>query len=155
MNPAYEASPGTPAASRDDSNGSERSIGAIVTDLWERTELLVRQEMKLGLTQAEEKVSELKVEIYDKVDQLKIELIAKAIGGVVAFAGLLTIVAGIVLLLAMVMKPWLAALSVGAALSLGGAALLKRSMKPAEPAMQEMPRRELHAIEEASHDTVK
>jgi len=161
MNPAYEVAPAdsgvSPRPDRQDPNG-ERSIGVIVTDLWERTETLVRQEMKLGLTQAEEKVSELKVELYDKVDALKLELIAKAIGGVIVFAGLLTIVAGIVLLLAMAIKPWLAALLVGAALSLGGAALLKREIKPAESAAQRAlkhTQRELHAIEETSHDTAR
>jgi hypothetical protein len=162
MNAAHDVTSADSGVSeRPDRQGSdtgERSIGVIVTDLWERTETLVRQEMKLGLTLAEEKVSELKVELYDKVDALKLELIAKAIGGVIVFAGLLTIVAGIVLLLAMAIKPWLAALLVGAALSLGGVLLLKREIKPAESAAQRAlkhTQRELHAIEEASHDTAK
>jgi len=162
MNSAYEVAPPDSGVSerpdRPGSNTNERSIGAIVTDLWERTEMLVRQEMKLGLTQAEEKIGELKLELYSKVDELKLELIAKAIGGVIVFAGLLTIVAGIVLLLAMAIKPWLAALLVGAALSLGGALLLKREIKPAQSAAQRTlkhTQRESNAIEEASHDTAK
>jgi Putative Actinobacterial Holin-X, holin superfamily III len=167
MTQASEVAPMRPATAPHEHSGvdgNERTIGAIVTDLWEKTEVLVRQEMKLGITEAEEKVDALKIDLEGKVEQLKLELIGKAIGGIVAFAGLLTIAAAIVLLLAMVMKPWLAALLVGAAFAAGGGVLLKRELKlPAAPSPSafipertiESTKRDLHAIEEASHDTAK
>lgn len=134
----------------------ERPIGDIVTDLWEKTETLVRQEMQFGLTSAEEKVDALKIELEGKVQQLKLELFAKALGGLLAFAGLLTVVAAIVLLLGLAIKPWLAALLVGVALAAGGAALLKREVKPPNsvPHAFQHTSRELQMIEE-SHDTRK
>lgn len=135
MTQAYEARHaggsalgGTPPA-HEEMEGHERPIGDIVTDLWEKTETLVRQEMQFGLASAEEKVDALKIELEGKVQQLKLELFAKALGGLLAFAGLLTIVAAIVLLLALAIKPWLAALLVGVPLVAGGAALLKRDVK--------------------------
>jgi len=167
MTPAYEVAsrqPASGASERSGADGSERSIGTIVTDLWEKTEVLVRQEMRLGIAEAEEKVDALKIDLQGKVEQLKIELTAKAIGGLVAFAGLLTIVAAIVLLLAMAMEPWLAALLVGVVFAVGGGLLLKREMKlPAAPSRAaltpertiESTKRDLHAIEEATHDTAK
>jgi hypothetical protein len=168
MTAGYEIAPLQPATAsseRSAADGSERTIGAIVTDLWEKTEVLVRQEMKLGIAEAEEKVDALKFELDGKVEQLKSELAAKAIGGVVAFAGLLTIVAAIVLLLATAMQPWLAASLVGAAFAVGGGVLLKRDLKlpaAASPAafipertLESTTKRDLHAIQEASHDTAK
>jgi len=166
MTSTYEIAPLKPPVESSDgaqADPESRPISGIVTSLWEKTEALVRQEMKLGITEAEEKVDALKIELEGKVEQLKLELIAKAIGGLVAFAGLLTIVAAIVLLLAMVIKPWLAALLVGAAFAGGGYALLKRELKlPAAPSPSsfipertiESTKQDLHAIREASHDRV-
>jgi Putative Actinobacterial Holin-X, holin superfamily III len=133
----------------------DRSLGAIVTDLWEKTEKIVRQEMKLGLTEAEEKIDSLKIELEDKAQDLKRELIAKAIGGLVAFTGLLVIAAAIVLVLALWMKPWLAALLVGVAFSATGAVLLKRDMHPAKSGSIQLTHQDSHATQETSHDPVK
>lgn len=112
---------------------SERPISTIVTDLWEKAEMLLRQEMRLGLTEAEEKVNDLKVELAAKASQLKVELAAKALGGVVLFMGLLSIVAAVILLLSRVMAPWVAALIVGVGISVAGFVLLKRAMRLPEP----------------------
>lgn len=165
MSQAYEIQPAsipersTPRASED-----ERPIGAIVTHLWENTERLVRQEMKLGLTEAEEKVELLKHELSDRLQELKRELAAKAIGGAVAVAGALAVVAAIILLLAQVMMPWLAALLTGVVCSGVGYALLKREVElPAPPpAAALVPERTIEtlkadtrAIEEATHGTAK
>jgi hypothetical protein len=146
-----------------DSN-EPRPIGAIVTDLWEKTETLVRQEMRLGIAEAEEKVDALKVELDDKVQRLKLELFAKAVGGVVAFAGMLAIIAGVVAIVALALPFWLAALVVGAVLALAGLALLKREVKvpslpPAAALVPERTienvKRDFHAIEETRHDTAR
>jgi putative superfamily III holin-X len=133
----------------------DRSLGAIVTDLWEKTEKIVRQEMKLGITEAEEKIESLKIELEGKADDLKHDLIAKAIGGLVAFAGLLVIAAAIVLVLALWMKPWLAASIVGVALSATGAFLLKREVHPAKPGSIQLTQSNSHATRETSHDPAK
>jgi len=140
----------------------ERPIGAVVTDLWEKAETLVRQEMRLGIAEAEEKVDQLKVELDDRMKVLKLELAAKAIGGAVAICGALALAATLVLLLAEVMQPWLAALITGAALSGVGVALLMRDVKlPSAPSASELvPQRSVanikadtQAIQEASHGT--
>jgi Putative Actinobacterial Holin-X, holin superfamily III len=145
-----------------DAASDERPVGAIVNDILEKAEKLVRQEMRLGLTEAEEKVDLLKHELDERLDILKREAAAKAIGGTIAFAGILAVVAGIVLLLAKVMNPWLAAFLTGAALSVVGVVLLKREVKlPAPPSAAEfIPKRTIEnikadtrAIEEASHGT--
>jgi len=109
-------------------NVDERPFTEIVTDLWEKTEALVRQEMRLGLTEAEEKVDLLKTELRHEVAQLKIELIGKAVGLGVALLGGLAFVAALILLLAEVMPPWLAALIVAVVLGGAGALLLKKTV---------------------------
>lgn len=140
----------------------QRPIGAIVTDLWEKTETLVRQEMKLGIAEAEEKVDALKRELDERVRLMKLEAAQKATGGVTTLAGALAIVAAIVLLLAEVMWPWLAALLTGAVLCGLGVVLLKRDVKqPPPPKLEQfIPKRtaenvkaDIQAIEEASHGT--
>ena len=85
----------------------------------------MRQEMRLGITEAEEKVDVLKAEVKQEVAQLKVELAAKAVGAGVSVAGALALVASLILLLAQVMPPWIAALLVALA-ALGGGALLLR-----------------------------
>lgn len=164
MNPTYESAAASRTAGEPSDGNAPRPIGAIVTDLWEKTETLVRQEMRLGIAEAEEKVEALKVDLDGKVQQLKLELYAKAIGGVIAFAGLLTIIAGIVAILALAMPLWLAALIVGVGLALGGTVLLKRETKLPElpPPAALVPertienvKRDIHAMEETVHDTAK
>lgn len=160
MNQPYDIVPAGQTGAGADPDGGTRPIGAIVTDLWEKTETLVRQEMRLGIAEAEEKVDALKIELDDKVQKLKLELFAKAIGGVIAFAGLLAVIAGIVAALAMAIPLWLAALVVGIALAAGGAVLLKREMKlpsPPSPAAL-IPERTIENVKrdmETIHDTAK
>ena len=137
-----------------------RPIGVLVNDIWEKAETLVRQEMKLGLTEAQEKVDALKAELDERLKRLKLEAAGKALGGAMAIGGSLTLAAAIVLLLSLVMWPWLAALLTGIVLSTVGVMLLKRPVKlPALPDPNEFaPKRtaqniksDIHAIEEASH----
>lgn len=100
-----------------------RSAVAIVTSLWEKVETLVQLEIRLGIAEAAE-----------KLDELKRELAAKALAGAITFAGLLTLVAGVVALLAMLMNVWLAALVTGAVLSAAGIMLLLRPITTQSPA---------------------
>lgn len=170
MTMAYGVETGTRAheadapASEGRPDSDARSIGVIVSDLWDKTEKLVRQEMRLGIAEAEEKVDALKTELDDRLRVLKVQGAAKAIGGVVALAGAFTIVAAVVLLLARVMPPWAAALLTGAVLSAAGFALLKREVElPAPPpARKFVPERtietvkaDIQAIQEATHDNAK
>jgi hypothetical protein len=132
---------------------SERALGDIVVDLWEKAETLIRQEMRLGLTEAEEKVDVLKTELEAKVGKLKLELAAKALGACVLFAGLLALVASITLLLARAVTPWVAALIVGLAVSALGVALLQRAMRlPDAPKPSELvPRRTIESVKQDVH----
>jgi hypothetical protein len=93
---------------------NERQVGAIVADVWENAEKLVRQELELGLA-----------ELDRRVDKLKIGLVSATIGGAVLYAGLLTLLAAVVLGLSNVMAPWLAALIVGLVVTGVGAAMGK------------------------------
>lgn len=83
-------------------SSGQREVGAIVADVWENAEKLVRQELELGLA-----------ELDRRVDKLKVGLTAAALGGAVLYAGMLTLLASLVLGLSNVMAPWLAALLVG------------------------------------------
>lgn len=128
----------------------ERPIGEIVSNLWMNTETLIRQELQLGLADAEERVHVFKKQIDADVDVLKRELTIKAVAGAVAFAGVLTLTAALVLGLANVMPAWLSALIVGVVITGGAAALLARSVRTPElpnPA-ELLPKRAAHSVKE-------
>ena len=80
----------------------ERSIGELFSELATETTTLVRQEILLA-----------KVELGQKAAQAGKQVGLVALGGAVAYAGLLCIVAAVVLLLAQYMPPWVSALIVG------------------------------------------
>jgi hypothetical protein len=128
----------------------ERPIGEIVRDLWLNTETLIRQEMQLGLADAEQRVQTFKSQIDEEVDALKRELILKAIGGAVALIGLSVLVASLVLVLAEVMPAWLSALIVGLVIVGGSTALLLRSKPPSNlPEVRELvPQRAVQSVKE-------
>jgi hypothetical protein len=163
MTQAYEVGPASDdALEKARATEDGRAIGEVVTDLWEKAEALVRQEMRLGIAEAEEKVDLLKADLDDRLAKLKLELAAKAIGGAVAIGGAFALVASIVLLLSEVMTPWAAALLTGAVFVGVGVALLRRKVELAPPpsAAVLVPQRtvasikaDTQAIEEASHGT--
>ena len=97
---------------------------------------LVRQELALA-----------KTEMTDKVTAAGKDAGLVAAGGVLGFVGLLTIVAAVVELLAVILPRWLSSLLVGAALAGGGATLAKRGLGAIR---QEdlMPRQTLEAAQE-------
>ena len=88
----------------------QRSIGTLISDLARLSGLLIRQETAL-----------LKAEMTEHVGQLGAGARLMIAGGVLAFAGLLYLLAAAMLALALVVDPWLAALIVGlVVLALGG-----------------------------------
>lgn len=102
----------------------EREVGAIVTDMWENGEKLLRTEIALGLA-----------ELQVRADKLKKSLLEGAITGGVYNAGVLLLLASVVLGLSEVMAPWLAALVVGVAVLGVAYALQKRTAQNAEQAV--------------------
>ena len=108
----------------------ERTFGQLMGQLSEDMALLVRQEVQLA-----------KTEISQKVSGAARDLVSLATGGLVTWAGVLALVAGIILLLTEVagLRAWVAALVVGAALGITGFAMVRngvRSLKRIDPAPQ-------------------
>lgn len=93
---------------------SEPPLKEVLVELWQNTEKLVRQELALA-----------SAELDVKAQKLKTEVAASALGAGLIVAGALALVAAVILLLALVMPAWLAALLTSAATAGGGYALLK------------------------------
>ncbi len=79
-----------------------RSLGQLFTDLMNEARTLLRQEVRLA-----------KTELTEKASRVGKDLTSLAVGGAIANAGLLAIVAAAVMGLAHVVPAWLAALIVG------------------------------------------
>jgi hypothetical protein len=92
-----------------------RPLGEIVADLWDNTQLLVQKEIALGLA-----------EVDTRVDKIKGDLTRVTIGGAVLYAGILSLVAALVLALSKAMDAWLAALITGVVVAATGFGLLWR-----------------------------
>jgi uncharacterized membrane protein YqjE len=111
---------GTPAT------GSDATLGALVHDMTQQMSTLVRDEMRLAQAEMTEK---------GKKAGIGIGLFSAA--GLLAFFGLATVIATVVLALALVMPAWLAALIVAVVLfaAAGVVALLgKNNVRRATPA---------------------
>jgi hypothetical protein len=80
----------------------ERSLGDLFSQLSQETSMLVRQEVQLA-----------KVELTEKVTKAGRDVALIAGGGLLAYTGVLALVAALILVLANWMAPWLAALLVG------------------------------------------
>lgn len=104
------------------SDVSERPLRELLSELWENSEKLMRQEFELALT-----------ELDHRIDKAKVALVSAALGGAVIYAGVLALVAAVILLLAEAMAPWLAALIVGVVMAGSGAALLQKAKKDVTP----------------------
>jgi hypothetical protein len=122
---------------------NEPPIRELVTDLWENTETLVRQELELALAHLDVRVR-----------RVKNDLTAAAIGGSVLYAGVLALVAAAILLLAKVVAPWVSALIVGGivtgvgfVLLQKGAAAARRELAPQETLKS---KHQQHFFEEAT-----
>jgi len=108
----------------------ERSLGELFSDLSQQTAELIRQEMRLA-----------KAELSDKLSDVGKHVAMIAAAAVFGLAALLTVTAGIVLLLVELgVEPWLAAAITAAVMGLtafllaqsGIAALRKKSIAPVE-----------------------
>jgi len=98
----------------------ERSIGELFGELSQDMGLLVRQEAQLA-----------KTEMQTKLSKITTDLVALATGGVVALVGGLALTAAVILLLIdpVGLKPWVAALLVGALMGIIGWVMLQRGLK--------------------------
>ena len=101
-------------------SAEERSIGALFGELSQDMGLLVRQEAQLA-----------KTEMQAKLSKVTGDLVSLAAGGLVAMVGGLALTAAVILLLIdpIGLKPWLAALLVGAVLGIVGWVMLQRGLK--------------------------
>ena len=98
--------------SRDD-----RSLGELFSDLAQETSTLVRQEVALA-----------KTEMSHKASRAGRHIGVLAAGGAVAYAGLLAILAGVIVLLDNVMPLWASALLVGVVVAVVGYLLARRAI---------------------------
>jgi hypothetical protein len=96
----------------------ERSLGELFADLARETGTLVSHEVALART-----------EMTEKAVQVGKDIAFLAVGGLVAYAGLLAIVAAIILVLAANGLPlWASALIVGLAIAVIGYVLIQRGL---------------------------
>ena len=94
-----------------------RSLGELFASLSKDTTTLVRQEIELAKTEISEKVSETGKNVALLV-----------VGGAIAYAALLFILAAIAVGLAQIMEPWLAVLIVGVVVAIVGLILVQKGM---------------------------
>lgn len=79
-----------------------RSVADLLSELTQETRLLVQQELHLA-----------KAELSKKVQQVERGAVSLTVGGLLAYAGFLALLASAIFGLAKVVDPWLAALIVG------------------------------------------
>ena len=95
----------------------DRSIGELFAELAQESATLVRQEVQLAKTEMSQKASRVGKDVG-----------FLAVGGAVAYAGLLAILAGVIFLLNAVMPLWLSALLVGIVVAVVGYFLVKKGL---------------------------
>jgi len=91
---------------------AERGVAGLFGDLARQSTRLFRQEVALA-----------KAEVSSKIGQMGMGAAELVAGGLIAHAGLLVLLAAAVLGLALVLRPWLAALIVGIVVVLIGAGI--------------------------------
>jgi hypothetical protein len=95
----------------------DRSLGELFTELAQETSTLVRQEVNLA-----------KTEMSQKASRAGRHAGILAAGGALAYAGLLAILAAVIVLLDNVMPLWLSALLVGLVVVVVGYLLVRRGL---------------------------
>lgn len=95
----------------------DRSIGELLGDLARETTTLVRQEVRLATTEMSQKATRVGKDVG-----------FLAIGGAVAYAGFLVLLAAVTIMLAGLMPLWLSALLVGIVVAAIGGFLVGRGM---------------------------
>src|ERR671917_2648777 len=99
--------------SRDD-----RSLGELFSELAQETSTLVRQEVDLAKTEMSQKASRVGKDVG-----------FLAAGGAVAYAGLLAVLAGIIVLLGQIIPMWLSALLLGLVVAGVGYVLVREGLE--------------------------
>jgi xanthine/uracil permease len=119
-----------------DTPKTERSLGELFSELARETSTLVRQEISLARAEMGQKASEVGKDIG-----------FLAVGGAVAYAGFLAIVAAIIIALAAYIPWWLSALLVGLVIAGIGYVLVQRGLSALKK--QEMaPKQTLDTVKE-------
>jgi Flp pilus assembly protein TadB len=95
----------------------DRSLGELFSELAQDTSTLVRKEVQLAKTEMSQKASRIGKDVG-----------FLAAGGAVAYAGLLAVLAGIIVLLGQVVPMWLSALLVGLVVAVVGYLLVRRGL---------------------------
>jgi len=95
----------------------DRSLGELFSELAQETSTLVRQEVQLASTEMGHKASRVGKDVG-----------FLAAGGAVAYAGLLAILAGVIVLLGQVIPMWLSALLIGLVVAGVGYFLVRRGL---------------------------
>ena len=111
--------------SREQQEREDRSIGELFAELSQKTTTLLRQEIQLA-----------KVEMSQKASRVGKNVGFLLIGGVVAYTGLLAVVAAGIILLGQVIAYWLSAAMIGVVIAAVGAVLI---VKGANTLRQEDP----------------
>ena len=100
-------------------NREDRSLGELFADLAKESSVLVRQEVALA-----------KSELTQKAGEVGKDIGFLAVGGLVLYAGLLAIIAAIIIVLGTMGVPWwLSALLVGLVVAATGYFLVQRGLK--------------------------
>ena len=95
----------------------DHSIGELFSELANETSLLIRQEIALA-----------KVEFSEKASRIGRNVGFLVLGGAVAYAALLALLAALIILLANVMAWWLAALAVAVLVGIVAAVLISKAL---------------------------
>ncbi len=118
----YGTPPGTPATAGADGDRESQSAFGLLRRLTDELSTLLRQEMALATA-----------EISRSMRVMLTGAAALAVGGAVLFTGLLAMLAAAVLGLATVLRPWLAALIIGAAVAVIGIVLVLVGIRSLDP----------------------
>jgi len=98
-------------------SSNDRSLGELFAELSRQTSTLIRQEVALA-----------KTEMSGKASKVGKDVGSLAVGGAVAYAGFLAIVAAVIFLLAEVLPLWLSAFVVGLVVAAVGYMLIQRGL---------------------------
>ena len=117
-------------------NREDRSVGELFAELSREMTTLMRQEVHLA-----------KTEVSQKASQIGKDIGFLAVGGAVAYAGFLALLAALILVLAIFLPGWLAALVVGLVVAGVGSFLVQKGLtdlKQIDPA----PRQTVETLKE-------
>lgn len=114
----------------------ERSLGELFSELTRDTSTLVRKEIELA-----------KTEMTDKATKAGKNVGFLAVGGAVAYAGALALIAGVILLLANAIPLWLSALVIGLLVAGAGYFLIQKGLT-ALKTMDMVPHQTIESLKE-------